>query len=381
MDLGLSPEQELIRRTVREFVEREVVPHAAEWDRAEAFPRETFQRLGPLGLLGALVPAEYGGAGLDALSYLLALEELAYGDTGFSVGVAVHTSVAAVPIVWFGTQDQKRRLLPPLASGAKLGAFAVTEPHAGSDVASIETRAERDGDAYVLNGSKVFITNGSHADQLVVAARSGDAADRHRNLSLFVVDASTPGFERGGAEEKMGLRSSDTARLHFRDARVPVDNRLGAEGEGFPMLMRVLTSSRLGIAAQALGMGRRALDASIAYAKERRQFGAPIGKHQAIAFMLSDMAIQLDAVRMLLWRAASDEARGELRPETASMAKLLASETLQGVVEKAVQIHGGNGYLKDYVVERLMRDAAVTRLYEGTSEIQKIIIGRALAHA
>ncbi len=380
MDFTLTPEQQLIRDTMREFSKKNVGPRAATWDREQTFSLEAFQALAPLGFLGALIPPEYGGAGLDKLSYLLALEELAYGDAGFSVGVAVQTSVAVLPILWFGDDEQKKRFLPPLAAGTRIGAFAITEPQAGSDVASIRTRAERRGDHYVVNGSKTFITNGSFADQIILAARTG-TGDAREAISLFIVEASTPGYERGGREEKMGLHSSDTARLNFSDMRVPAANLLGKEGDGFRMLMRILNSSRLSIAAQSLGIGRRALDESIAYAKQRKQFQVPLAKHQAVQFMIADMATQLDAARLLAYRAALEEMAGDLRPETASMAKLLASEVVVQVCEKAVQIHGGNGYIKEFVVERLMRDAPVTRIYEGTNEIQKLVVGRALARA
>jgi alkylation response protein AidB-like acyl-CoA dehydrogenase len=378
VQLALTPEQELIRNTVREFSKKEVGPRAAEWDRTRAFPWDAFRKLGPLGLLGALIPPDHGGSGLDKVSYLLALEELAYGDPGFSVGVAVHTSVAATPIVWYGSDEQKRRFLPRLASGETVGAFAVTEPQGGSDVASIQTRAERQGDHYVVNGTKVFITNGSHAKQTILAARTG-SEDPKASVSLFVVERDTPGYEVGAHEEKLGLHSSDTASLSFTDMKVPAANRLGAEGDGFKMLMRILNSSRLGIAAQSLGLARRALDESVKYAKERKAFGSALAKHQAIQFMVADMATRIEAARLLTFRAAAEEDRGELRPEHASMAKLLASEMAVWVAEKAVQIHGGNGYIKDYVVERLMRDAPVTRIYEGTNEVQKLIVARALA--
>lgn len=380
MDLALTTEQELIRDTVRRFSKEQIGPQAAHWDKTATTPLETVRKLGPLGLLGGLVPPAYGGSGLDKVSYLLALEELAYGDAGFSVTVAVHTSVATVPILWFGTEEQKAGFLPDLASGKKLGAFAITEPQAGSDIAGIRTHAERQGDEYVVNGEKVFITNGSHADQIILAAKTGTGNPR-ASVSLFVVDAKTPGYVRGGHEEKMGLRSSDTARLSFHDMKIPAANRLGAEGDGFHQLMRILNSSRLSIAAQSVGLARRGLDESLKYAHERKQFGVPLSKHQAIQFMLADMATRIEAARLLTYRAASEEDRGELRPEVAAMAKLLASETSVAVAEKAVQIHGGNGYLKDYVVERLMRDAPITRIYEGTSEIQKLIIGRVLAKA
>jgi alkylation response protein AidB-like acyl-CoA dehydrogenase len=293
------------------------------------------------------------------------------------VGVAVHTSVASLPILWFGDDEQKRRLLPGLASGKTIGAFAVTEPQSGSDLASIQTTAQRKGDKYVLNGSKVFITNGSVADRVIVAARA-PGTQGPQGISVFAVDAHAPGFQRGRTEEKMGLRSSDTAGISFQDLEVPAADRLGPEGEGFPMLMKILNSSRLSIAAQAIGMSRRAHDESVAYAKQRKAFGSPISKHQAVQFMLADMATRIDAARLMTYKAAADEDRGDLKRDAASMAKLLASETCVWVAEQAVQIHGGNGYIKDYVVERILRDAPVTRIYEGTSEIQKLVIGRAI---
>jgi butyryl-CoA dehydrogenase len=376
MDLTLTKEQELIRDTIREFSKKHVGPNAKRLDEEHEFPMEAFQKLRPLGFLGALIPPEYGGAGIDHVAYLLALEELAYGCASTAVTIGVHTSVAAHPILLLGSEEQKQRFLPPLASGEKLGAFALTEPGAGSDVAALSTRAERTGDHYIINGSKLFITNGSYADQIIVVARTSN--DAHKGLTLFVVDKDTPGFEVGGREEKMGLRASDTARLSFTDMKVGVDRRLGEEGAGFHAIMTVLNSSRLGIAAHAVGLARRALDESIGYAKSRKQFGAPLAQHQMIQFYLADMATRIDAAQLLLLKAAGDEDRGELRPETASMAKLLATEVAEWATNKAVQIHGGNGYIRDYVVERLMRDARIDKIYEGTSEIQRLIIGRSL---
>lgn len=376
MDLSLSKEQELIRDTIRSFSKKTLGPLAAEIDRAGRFPQEAIEGLKPLGFLGALIPPEYGGAGIDTVAYLLGLEEIAYACASTSVTVGVHTSVAAEPIVAYGTEDQKREFLPPLASGGKLGAFALTEPGGGSDVAGLKTRAEKHGNHYLLNGEKVFITNGSHAGQYVVTARTGP--DPHRGLSVFVVDRKTAGLQVGGHEEKMGLRGSDTARLSFVDMKVEKDRLLGTEGSGFKILMETLNRSRLGIAAQALGIGRRALDESLSYAKTRKQFGVPLAQHQAIQFYLADMAVKLDASRLLTYEAAGAVDRGELKPEQAARAKLLSSESAEWVCHKALQIHGGNGYTRDYVVERLLRDARVTKIYEGTSEIQKLIIGRAL---
>lgn len=378
MELSLTKEQELIRDTMRAFAKKHVAPIAARLDAEHEFPFEAFEKLKPLGFLGALIPPEYGGAGIDKVSYCLALEELSYACASTSVSVAVHTSVAVTPIVRHGSEEQKKRFLPPLARGEKIGAFAITEPAAGSDIAGLQTRAERKGQNYVVNGEKVFTTNGSHAGHYILAARTGP--DPHRGVSIFAVDRDTPGLEVGGPEEKMGLRGSDTARLSFTDMPVEDDRRIGKEGEGFHILMETLNSSRLAIAAQSCGITRRALDESLAYAKQRKQFGVPIAQHQIIQFYLAEMATQLDAARLMTYKAAGDEDRGELKPELASMAKVLASETCEAACHKAVQIHGGNGYIRDYVVERLLRDARVTEIYEGTSEIQRLIIGRALIH-
>jgi alkylation response protein AidB-like acyl-CoA dehydrogenase len=378
VDFALTKEQELIRDTIREYSKKHVGPRAEQTDREARFPREQLEGLAPLGFLGALVPEEFGGTGIDKVSYCLALEELAYGCASTSVTVAVHTSVAVTPIAWFGSEEQKKRYLPPLAKGERIGAFALTEPEAGSDVTGIKTTAVRDGDAWVLNGSKVFITNGSHAGQLIVSAKTSPDAERHDALSLFIVESEDDGFEVGGAEHKMGLRGSDTARLAFNDVRLEADRLIGKEGEGFGMLMRVLNSSRLAIGAQANGITRRCLDEAVAYAKERKQFGVPIGKHQSIAFRLADMATRLDASRLMTLNAARMEDAGRLTPEAASMAKLISSETCVWASNQCVQVHGGNGYIKDYVAERLMRDAKIAEIYEGTSEIQRTIIGRAL---
>ncbi|HLE48090.1 MAG TPA: acyl-CoA dehydrogenase family protein [Candidatus Thermoplasmatota archaeon] len=376
MDFNLTKEQELIRDTMRAFSKKHVAPIAKRLDEEHEFPHEVFEKLKPLGFLGARIPPEYGGAGIDKVAYLLGLEELAYACASTSVTIGVHTSVAAEPILIAGTDEQKKRFLPPLASGEKVGCFALTEPGAGSDVAALATTAKRDGRSYILNGAKVFITNGSHAGQYIVAART--SPDAHRGISLFVVDRNTPGLEIGGSEEKLGLRGSDTARLSFVDMRVDADRLLGKEGDGFKILMEVLNGSRLGIAAQALGITRRALDESISYAKSRKQFGKPLAQHQIIQFYIANMATRLEAARLLTLKAATDEDRGELKPETASMAKVVASDLAEWATIKAVQIHGGNGYIRDYVVERLMRDARITQIYEGTNEIQRLIIGRAL---
>jgi butyryl-CoA dehydrogenase len=379
LQLSFTKEQELIRDTLRAFSKKEIGPVAAAMDREHRFPSEILEKLKPLGFLGALIPPEYGGAGIDKVAYCLGLEEIAYGCASTSVTVAVHTSVATSPILGAATSDQKQEFLPPLASGDKLGAFAVTEPGAGSDLAGLQTSARREGNDYVVDGSKVFITNGTYAGQYIVAARTGK--DPHKGLSLFVVDRKTDGLQIGGHEEKMGLNASDTARLSFEGMHVHKDRMLGKEGDGFKILVSTLNASRLGIGSQALGIARRALDESLHYAKQRKQFGVPLAQHQMIQFYLADMATKIDAATLMLYNAAHQEDRGTLSRELAAMTKVFSSEVADFVTHKAVQIHGGNGYIKDYVVERLLRDARVTRIYEGTSEIQRGIIGKALTRA
>ncbi len=375
MDFRLSDEEQLIAKTVREFARGKVASRAEHLDRTGAFPHETLQELAALGMLGPTIPEEFGGTPVSKVAYNLLLEELAWACASTSVTVAVHTSVAASPIVNWGTQATKERFLPRLASGEWLGCFALTEPGAGSDVASLSTTAVREGDEYVINGSKVFITNGNHAGSAIVAAKTDPSAG-HRGISLFAVETATAGYSGDGAEEKLGLHGSDTARVSFTDMRVPVENLLGEEGDGFKQLMHTLNGSRISIGAQAVGIAQRAFDEAKSYAGERYQFGKPIGANQAIQWKLADMDTRIEAARLLYLKAAAEQDAGRLTPEMGSRAKLFASETATWATIEAVQIHGGNGYTTDYPVERLMRDAKITEIYEGTSEVQRMLIAR-----
>lgn len=377
MDFRLSDEEELIQKTVREFARGAVASRAEHLDRSGEFPHESLQELAALGMLGPTIPEQYGGTPISKVAYNLLLEELAWACASTSVTVAVHTSVAASPIVQFGSDAVKQEFLPKLASGEWLGCFALTEPGAGSDVAALATTAVKEGDEYVLNGDKVFITNGNHAGSAIVAAKT-DMDAGHRGISLFAVDCSTPGFNKDGHEHKMGLNGSDTARISFRDLRVPAENLLGNEGDGFKQLMATLNGSRLSIGAQAVGIAQRAFDESKAYAQERHQFGRPIATNQAIQWKLADMDTRIEAARLLYLKGAAAQDAGTLTPEMGSRAKLFASETATWAAIEAVQIHGGNGYTKDYPVERVMRDAKITEIYEGTSEVQRIVIANQL---
>jgi len=350
---------------------------AARLDRDSTFPSENLKELAALGMLGAQIPAQFGGSPVSTVAYNLMLEELAWACASTSVTWGVHTSVAATPIVEWGSQAVQERFLPKLASGEWIGCFALTEPGAGSDVASIATTATREGDHYRLDGSKVFITNGNHAGSAIVAAKTDPAAG-HKGISLFAVETSWKGFGKDGHEDKLGLRASDTARLSFDGLMVPKDNLLGRPGDGFKQLMSTLNHSRIGIAAQAVGIAQRAFDEATSYAKERRQFGKPIAANQAIQWKLADMDVAIEAARLLVLHASAARDAGNLPPEASSRAKLFASETATWVTREAVQIHGGNGYTTDYVVERLMRDAKVTEIYEGTSEVQRMVIARQL---
>lgn len=377
MDFALSDEEQLIQKTVREFARTRVAGRAERLDKEGGFPQETLDDLAGLGMLGPTIPEEHGGTPISKVAYNLLLEELAWACASTSVTVAVHTSVAATPIVQWGSPATKERFLPKLASGEWIGCFALTEPGAGSDVAAIQTTAVRDGDAYILNGSKVFITNGNHAGSAIVAAKTDPVAG-HKGISLFAVEADSAGFGRDGAEEKMGLHGSDTARISLTDVRVPTEHLLGKPGDGFRQLMHTLNGSRISIAAQATGIAQRALDEARAYALERHQFGRPIASNQAIQWKLADMDVAIEASRLLYLKAATAQDAGTLRPEMGSRAKLFASETATRVAIEAVQVHGGNGYTSDYPVERLMRDAKVTEIYEGTSEVQRLVIARSL---
>lgn len=377
MDFRLSDEEELIQKTVREFARTVVADRAEALDRESRFPHDTLADLAGLGMLGPTIPEEFGGTPISKVAYNLILEELAWACASTSVTVAVHTSVAASPIVQFGSDATKAHFLPKLASGEWLGCFALTEPGAGSDVAALATTAVRDGDEYILNGDKVFITNGTHAGSAIVAAKT-DMSASHRGISLFAVETGLPGYNKDGAEEKLGLHGSDTARISFSDLRVPAEHLLGSEGDGFKQLMATLNGSRISIGAQAVGIAQRAFDEATAYAKERHQFGKPIAANQAIQWKLADMDTRVEAARLLVAKAAAEQDAGRLSPEMGSRAKLFASETATWAAIEAVQVHGGNGYTKDYPVERLMRDAKITEIYEGTSDVQRMVIARQL---
>jgi alkylation response protein AidB-like acyl-CoA dehydrogenase len=376
--MRLTDTQSLIRETMRDFARSELAPNAARWDREHHFPRDELRRLGALGALGMVVPERWGGAGLDYVSLAVALEEIAAGDGATSTIVSVQNSVVCGPLNAFGSDAQKERYLKPLARGEQLGCFCLTEPHVGSDAGAIATRAERNADAWVLNGVKQFITTGANADVAVVFAVTDRAAGK-RGISAFVVDTRTPGYVVARVEEKMGQRASDTAQILLENCRVPAGSLLGREGEGYRIALANLEAGRIGIAAQAVGMARAASEAALAYAKERRSFGKPIAEHQAVNFRLADMATQIEAARQLVWHAACLRDAGEPCLKEASMAKLFASEMAEKVCSAAIQIHGGYGYVADFPVERIYRDVRVCQIYEGTSEIQRLVIGRAVA--
>ena len=377
MKLELSDEQRMIQSLAREFAEQEVKPVAAECDREARFPHATVKRMGELGLLGIMVPEKLGGGGADTLSYVLALEEVAVACASHAVVMSVSNSLVCGPLAKHGTPAQHERFLTPLASGRGLGCFALTEPQAGSDARNLTTLARREGDHYVLDGRKIFVTNGRECTVALVFAQT-DAAKAHHGISAFLVEKGTPGFLVPKVEDKLGLRASDTAEFVFDGCRVPAVNMLGAEGAGFKIAMSALDGGRVGIAAQAVGIARAALEASVAYAKERRSFGVPIGHHQMIQWMLADMATGIDAARLLTWRAAVLKDQGKPYGTAASMAKLFASETAMRIATDAIQVHGGHGYMKDYPVERFFRDAKITQIYEGTSQIQRLVVSRAL---
>jgi alkylation response protein AidB-like acyl-CoA dehydrogenase len=375
----LTHEQEMIRDSVRAFARGRLAPFDAAWDRDASFPREALVEMGRMGLMGVCVPERWGGAGLDHVSLALVLEEVAAGDGACSTMLSVQNSVVCGPINAFGTDAQKTRWLKPLAAGEKLGCFCLTEPHVGSDAGAIRTRAERDGAHWVLNGVKQFITTGKNADYAVVFAVSDKGAGK-KGISAFVVPADTPGYVVARVEHKLGQRASDTAQIVFENCRVPADTLLGAEGEGYRIALSNLEGGRIGIAAQAVGMARAAYEAALAYAKERETFGKPIIEHQAVSFRLADMATQIEVARQMVWHAAA--LRDAKRPclKEASMAKLFASEMAERVCSDAIQIHGGYGYVNDFPVERIYRDVRVCQIYEGASDIQRLVIGRAIAN-
>jgi alkylation response protein AidB-like acyl-CoA dehydrogenase len=380
VSIPLTETQRAIRDTARAFAEAELAPHAAQWDRDAHFEPSLVGKMGELGFLGMLLPEQYDGSGLDAISYLLALEELAMVDASAAVLMSVHNSLPTQMLLRFGSEAQRERFLKPMARGELLGAFALSEPDAGSDAASLRCQAVRDGHDWVLTGTKAWVTSGTHAGVIIAMARTDTPEDRRgaKGISAFIVTPDLPGFGVGKKEDKMGLRASPTVQLVFDELRVPADRLLGEEGKGFIYAMQSLEHGRLGIAAQALGIARAALAASVTYAKERKQFGQPIAEFQAVQHKLADMAARISAARALLHQTAAAKDRDEDVGPVASMCKLLASETAMWVTNQAVQIHGGYGYVTEYPVERLFRDAKVTEIYEGTSEIQRTVIGRAL---
>jgi alkylation response protein AidB-like acyl-CoA dehydrogenase len=372
MEFELSPEQLEIRALARDFAEAEIEPHAAGWDREHTFPRELFGRLAALGLMGVCVPEELGGAGADFLSYVLVLEELSRGDAGIGVTVAVHTSAATLPIVNYGSDEQRAELVPPLARGERIGAFALTEAEAGSDAASLRTRAHPDGDGWRIGGAKQWITNGGEGGTIVLFARS------ESGISCFAVDGDAEGLRVAREEEKLGLNSSSTVDLVLDDVYVPGERLIGEEGKGFHIAMATLDSGRIGIAAQAVGIAQAAYDVARAYALERRQFGRRIADFQAIQWKLADMATEIEAARLLVHRAARLRDTGEPHSEAGAMAKLFASGVARRQTGEAIQVLGGYGYTKEFPVERYYRDAKITEIYEGTSEIQRLVIARSL---
>jgi acyl-CoA dehydrogenase len=377
MHVQLSEEQQLLQETVRRFAAEVVAPRAREIDETGEFPRAFFDQAGELGLAGVTVPEEYGGAGMDMISYCLVVEEISRVCASSGVILSVNNSLVCDPLAKYGSEEQKQRFLKPLASGRKLGCFALTEPGAGSDAAALRTTARRDGDDYVLNGSKVFITSGSHADIALVFA-TVDVEARHKGITAFIVESDSAGFSRGAHEYKMGVNASGTTELAFEDLRVPADQRLGSEGEGFKVAMSTLDGGRVGISAQAVGIAQGAFEEALAYSRDRQQFGRAIADFQAIQFYLADMSTEIDAGRLLTWRAAWAKENKSRYSLEAAQAKLFTSEMAQRVTNKALQIHGGYGYTREYNVERYFRDARITEIYEGTSEIQKLVIASAI---
>ncbi|WP_298957557.1 acyl-CoA dehydrogenase family protein [uncultured Methylobacterium sp.] len=376
----LTDDQILIRDTARAFASERLKPFSAQWDRESRFPREALSEMGALGFMGMLVPEEHGGAAVDHVAYALAIEEVAAGDGAVSTIMSVHNSVGCMPILKFGSEDQKRRFLGPLARGEQLAAFCLTEPGAGSDAAAVKTRARRDGNKWVLSGTKQFITSGSTADLAIVFAVTDPAAGK-RGISAFLVPTATPGYNVARVEHKLGQRASDTAQIVFEDLELTPDLMLGQEGEGLKIALANLEGGRIGIAAQAVGMARAAFEAALAYAGERETFGTKLTGHQAVAFRLADMATRIEAARLMVLNAARLRDAGLPCLKEAAMAKLFASEIAEQVCSDAIQIHGGYGYLADYPVEQIYRDVRVCQIYEGTSDVQRLVISRALTAA
>ena len=378
MDFKLTEEQLMIQQAARDFAQTELLPGVIERDEHSKFPAEAVKKMGELGFLGMMVDPKYGGSGLDSVSYVLAMEEIAKVDASAAVVMSVNNSLVCAGLEKYCNEEQKQKYLTPLASGQVIGAFCLSEPEAGSDATSQKTTAIDMGDHYLLNGTKNWITNGSTADYYIVIAQT-DVEKKHKGINAFIVEKGWPGFEIGPKEQKMGIRGSDTHSLMFTDVRVPKENRIGDDGFGFAFAMNVLNGGRIGIASQALGIAQGAYELALKYAKERKAFKTEIINHQAIAFKLADMATEITAARMLCMKAASEKDNGEDISISGAMAKLFSSKTAMDVTTEAVQIHGGNGYVAEYHVERMMRDAKITQIYEGTSEIQKIVISRGIA--
>ncbi|MCF6094079.1 acyl-CoA dehydrogenase [Microaerobacter geothermalis] len=377
MNLHFTEEQEMMRKMVRDFAESEIAPIIPQMEKEDRFPREVIKKMGEYGLMGIPIPEEWGGADADFTSYIIAIHEISKISATVGVILSVHTSVGTNPILYFGTEKQKKKYVTKLARGEYLGAFALTEPGAGSDAGNIRTQAVREGDKYILNGNKIFITNGGEADTYVTFAVT-DPSKGHQGITAFIVEKDTPGFTIGKNEKKMGLHGSKTTELIFDHAEVPAENRLGEEGEGYKIAMANLNVGRIGIAAQALGIAEAALTYSVQYAKERVQFGKAIASQQGVSFKLANMATQVEAAKLLVYRAANLKNDGQLCGKEASMAKKFASDTAMMVTTEAIQVFGGYGYTKEYPVERLFRDAKVTQIYEGTNEIQRIVIAKEL---
>ena len=376
----LTQEQEMVRDAMREFAQERLAPFAGEWDRHHTFPADALKELGALGAMGVVVPEEWDGAGMDYMSLVLMLEEIAAGDGATSTIVSVQNSLACGITMKYGSDAQKEQYLKPLARGDMLGCFCLTEPHTGSDASAITTRATRDGDHFVLNGVKQFITTGKYAQVAIVFAVTDKDAGK-KGISCFLVPTDTPGYIVARLEEKMGQHASDTAQILFENCRIPASYMLGKEGEGYKIALSNLEAGRIGIASQAVGMARAALEAAITYAKERVTFGVPLTGHQAVSFRLADMATQVDAARLMVWRAAMLKDAGKPCLKEASMAKMFASEMAEKVCSDAIQIHGGYGYVSDFPVERIYRDVRVCQIYEGANDIQRLVIGRAIVEA
>lgn len=373
MEFSYSREQQMVKKMIKEFAEKEIAPIAEEIDANAEYPYETIGKLGQLGVMGMPFPQEYGGAGADYLTYIMAVEELSKVDGSHGVIVQTHNALCCWPIFTYGTEEQKKKYLPDLLSGKKLGAFGLTEPNAGTDAAMQQTSASDGGDCWILNGSKIFISGGGIADVYVIMAMT-DKSKGNKGISAFIVEKGTPGFSRGKKENKMGIRGSIAAELVFEDCRIPKENLLGAQGKGFKVAMSSLDVGRLGIAAQALGIAQGAFDQTVEYMKQRKQFGRSLDKFQALAFEMANMKTRIDGSRLLLYQACNTRNRGLSGTVTAAQAKLSCSETASYVVDKAVQFHGGYGYIKDYPVERMYRDQKITEIYEGTSEVMKMVI-------